>query len=114
MVTPGLFGSSRKENTIRSVRQKDESTVIRCKGGQYGSQPFTITVPLANGESAVFNVQPIVANWWEIMEAKLELSVDSQTHQYTTHYQFTMYEDDSSGGETKEIISENLIKMSGI
>ncbi|MBR5371255.1 MAG: hypothetical protein IK130_03470 [Oscillospiraceae bacterium] len=115
MVTPGLFGSTRTENTVRSVRQTDGGGVVRCKGGRYGSQPFLIHVPMKDGETAVFTINPVVANWWEITDIRLELSVDSAAHSYTAKYHYEMYsEEHDDVGTSGEILAENVLRVNGI
>ena len=113
MVIPCIM-ESQIENTVLSVEQTQDGGVVSCKGGEYGDQPFSIAVPLEGKEPAVFTISPFVADWWDITKITLTLSVDSKTDTYETEYHFSMYHTERDGYDTPAILSENIIRMSGL
>lgn len=113
MVAPGICDGG-TENTVSAVEQTPDGGVISCRGGEYGRQPFSITVPIDGRDPAVFTVEPVVANDWEITKLRLILAVDSKENKYTVQYHYEMYHDESDGADTQEIGTENLIQIISI
>lgn len=113
MVSPGICDGG-TENTVSAVEQTPDGGVISCRGGEYGRQPFFITVPIEGREPAVFTVEPIVANDWEITKIRLTLSVDSKENKYAVQYHYEVYHDEADGEEAQEIGTENIIRINSI
>ena len=68
-----------EENTISDFEPDVSGCSFKCKGGEYGSQPFQITFACGDGKTAVIPVRPIIASSWEMSDVTLILSADSET-----------------------------------
>ena len=113
MVTAGEM-DSHAENTVQSVEQTESGGIIKCKGGEYGSQPFFITLQKADGTPVRFQIRTIVANNWEISDISLTLSVDSASNSYKVRYRYVMYQDEQGGGAETTLHEENTVTISSI
>lgn len=71
-------------NTATSVETTEDGDVIKCKGGEYGSQPFSITVQTDKMEEPfTLPVTVFAANWWEITRIQLALDLDTGNNTYS-------------------------------
>ena len=76
------------ENTISDFSSDVSGCTFRCKGGEYGEQPFQISFAYGDGKTAVIPVRPIVASSWEMSDVTVVISADSEQETYS--YQITL------------------------
>lgn len=68
-----------EENTISDFEPDVSGCSFKCKGGEYGNQPFQITFTCGDGKTAVIPVRPVIASSWAMSDVTLAVSADSET-----------------------------------
>ena len=110
----GLPMGTGEENRVSDFVSDPSGCTFRCSGGEYGDQPFQLTVPCVDGKTAVIPVRPIVASSWEMSDVRVVISVDSEQETYS--YQITLRVNDdmhTNSGEAK-FDDETGIKVSNV
>ena len=85
----GLPMESGTENTVSDFVSDVSGCSFRCKGGEYGAQPFQITVSYGDGKTAVIPVKPVIGAGWEMTD--LVLTIQADTAAETCTYSAALY-----------------------
>ena len=103
-----------EENTISDFEPDVSGCTFRCKGGEYGRQPFQITFSYGDGQTAVIPVTPVIGANWEMTDLVLTVQADSAAETYT--YSATLYVNGRAYKSTGEAAfdSEDGIRVSDI
>ena len=111
----GLEMSNGIENTVSSVSTTETGGVISCIGGEYGHQPFEITVqPEGDSEPFCIPVTAVVGNNWELTKANLRIDVDTKSQKYTYSGAFQMYKTERNISGENEFGASEGIMLNGI
>ena len=103
-----------EENTISGFVSDASGCSFACKGGEYGAQPFQITVPYGDGNTLQIPVKPVIGANWEMTELVLTVQADSAAETYT--YSATLYVNGRAYKNAGEAAfdSEDSIRVSDI
>ena len=110
----GLPMDNGEENTISDFESDVSGCSFKCKGGEYGNQPFQIAFPYGDGKTAVIPVKPVIGACWEMTDLVLTVQADSAAETYT--YSATLYVNGQAYKSTGEAAfgSEDSIRVSDI
>ena len=103
-----------EENTISDFEPDASGCTFRCKGGEYGSQPFQITFSYGDGKTAVIPVKPVIGANWEMTDLVLTIQADTAAETYS--YRAVLYVNGTAYKSTGEaaLDSEDGIRVSDI
>ena len=108
---------NRELNTISVFEQTDTGCKVRCKGGEYGQQPFQFTFQSAGmTEPLTVPVTPIVGDNWEISDVTVTIDADTaaKTIKWSSVMLNSKEEYDRSGELTFEEAAAGGIRFSNI
>lgn len=110
----GLLMNNREENKVSDFEPADSGCSFRCLGGEYGSQPFAITLRYGDGKQVVIPVSPILGNCWEISEVMLTIDADTASETYTYNIVLTVNDGVNTNSGQAAFSSQEEIYVSDI
>lgn len=78
----GLPMASGAENTVSDFESGVSGCSFKCKGGEYGEQPFQISFRYADGKTALIPVRVFLGNNWEMSDVILTVEADTSAESY--------------------------------
>lgn len=87
---------------------------ICAVGGEYGSQPFAITLRYGDGKQVVISVKPVLGNCWEISEVMLTIDADTASETYTYNIVLTVNDSVNTNSGQAAFSSQEEIYVSDI
>ena len=111
----GLMMKHTKENKVSFFRSRENGCRFRCRGGQYGGQPFQLSFQTSGmSETAVIPVRIVLSDSWKTADLKLNISADTSSGRYT--YDITVREgkEEYSLCDEAELYSGEEIRISDI
>ena len=111
----GLKMNNGKINKVSGFKQKESGCRFRCKGGQYGNQPFEITIQTADmKEPCVIPVQVVVPDSWEFTDVTLSITVDTKSEKYSYDASMEIGGHTSAQSDETTFDDMNGIHISGV
>lgn len=107
--------SSGEENTVSHFRQCGSGCGFRCKDGDYGGQPFQITVQDAEMQTlCMIPVTVTVSDNWRMTELELTVSINTNDGTYTYDAQADISGDRCFSSDTLTFDGTRGIRISNI
>lgn len=88
---------------------------FRCKGGEYGLQPFMIRFFKNSGSDAVaVPVNVVIPSNWAMSEVDLQIEADSKTEAYEYTIKLTLGDDEFTNSGSGKFGKQEPISISGV
>lgn len=105
---------SGQENTISNLISMAYGCKFSCRGGEYGSQPFQITLRYGDGKTAVIPVRIFVGANWEMSDVTLTLYADTAEETYSYICILVVNDETYTSSSKNTFDSQEFVSVSNI